>query len=244
MRRLTLGVLILGGGTLLALPFRRPSVPDPIGVDSNRQRSQSDLMDDASLEMLVREVTQDVNVPVLYDPHTDYTPKRSVSEARHLPLTYEDLAVPVDRDPVYEAKFNASAEVASRSENQEQTRRIAELEKTFAKKQFVDQSLAGLANGMAPPPAIARGPQRPPSTSQPMISPGDAAPLTGARLASSDRGANRSATQERDGNTRSPSAEIGRSGMQHSVLSQLPPPEPSSDSSAAQRPRQWIRQPD
>lgn len=94
--------------------------------------------------MLVQEVTRDVKIPTVYHPHTDYSPQQQGSSSRSLPLTYEDLAVPVDRDPFYEQRFNASAAVAARNAGGERSDRIAELERRFAEAPPADPTIAGL----------------------------------------------------------------------------------------------------
>lgn len=232
MRRLTLGALILGGGTLLSLPFRRPDVPDPASIRDGVDQKKVDVLDDHSLEMLVREVTQDVQVPSVYHPHTDYAPAASSLQTRTQPLTYEDLAVPVDRDPIHEKNFNASADVVAH--NAAQARRIAGLERAFAEAEFVDQSIAHLNSG--PPPANAIPGLAPPAdvagslAEGPIKGWGGTNPwTTDAQLASSEF----SGRNVADADNRS-----------QSVLSQLPPPAEIADSPDRQRQRHWIRQPD
>jgi hypothetical protein len=196
------------------------------------EQKKVDVMDDHSLEMLVREVTQDVQVPTVYHPHTDYAPPASSLPSRTTPLTYEDLAVPVDRDPIYEKNFNASADVVEH--NAAQARRIAGLERAFAEAEFADQSIARLNSG--PPPANAIPGRAKPTliggspTAGPTLGWAGANPwTTDAQLASSEF-AGRKVT-DADNSTQS-------------VLSQLPPPAEIADSPDRQRQRHWIRQPD
>lgn len=230
VRRLTLGALILGGGTLMALPFRRPAVPDPPAVDSPHNQSRSALFDDESLELLVQEVTADVKVPVVYHPHTDYTPASPPMQTRRLPLSYEDLAVPVDRDPIYESRFNATASVASNAPPGNQSRRIVELERKFAKTTFTDEAIASLPTGDMVPRAI---------------------PGEGKQWVFQE---NADAANLLDGPSqqrRSPGAQLAssetmpkRSTGDNSILKQLPPPDDATNAGNPDRPRQWIQQPD
>ncbi|WP_372896904.1 hypothetical protein [Stieleria sp.] len=243
MRRTSLGILILGGGILFSLPFRKPTLPDASAIEDGTKQSKSDPFDDASIEMLVREVTEDVQVPVVYDPRTDYSPPVQSTPPRQLPLTYQDLAVPVDRDPFYENRFNATAAVADRATSPDEAQRLAELERVFAQTQYVDQSIAGLHTDSVPPAAISPGGKQwvyqnaigePPSLADAaapnsVASPSHPANPPGAQLASSA--------------AVGPPARSSQSG-DFSVLSQLPPPDDQAGSGAAERPRHWIRQPD
>lgn len=216
MRRLTLGALILGGGTLLALPFRRHPSPDASSINDANQQNVVDSYDDESLAMLVREVTKDVEVPLVFEPQTDYLPAEPTPAQQYLPLTYDDLAVPVQRDPYYEDRFNASAAVV---ENVENAKRIAQLEQMFAQTEFANADLAARVNGSSPTNAIPADPSL-----------GDfGSKFTNAHLASTASSAKLAAQQE--------------SGRK-SILSQLPPPDGVDGESGAERQRHWIRQPD
>lgn len=233
MRRSTLGVLILGGGALLALPFRRTEIPDTSVINDEIGAVKSDPFDDESIRMLVREVTQDVEVPVVYDAHTDYLPPETTQPTRQLPLTYEDLAVPVDRDPFYENRFNAMVGIAKPHTEIDQSRRLAELERVFEQTEYVDQSIAGFAPGSIPPREIpVAGKQwvyQSPISEQP--SPDATATTTppGAHLASSESAAKSTSSPRRSDN---------------SVLAKLPPPDDHETSSEQTRQRLWIKQPD
>ncbi|PAY18760.1 hypothetical protein CKO51_14400 [Rhodopirellula sp. SM50] len=239
MRRTSLGILILGGGILFSLPFRKPTPPDASAIDDGTKQTKSDPFDDASIELLVREVTEDVQVPVVYDPRTDYSPPAQSNQPRQLPLTYQDLAVPVDRDPFYENRFNATAAVADQTTSPEEAQRLAELERVFAETRYADQSVAGLHTDSVPPAAISPDGKQwvyqnaigePPSLAD-AAAPKSVAPPNppGAQLASSAAVAQPArSTQSGD----------------FSVLSQLPPPDDQAGSGAAERPRHWIRQPD
>ncbi|KAA5539722.1 hypothetical protein FYK55_23270 [Roseiconus nitratireducens] len=144
MRRSTLAALILGGGTLLSLPFRRDIQPDD-GPDS---QAASDGLDERSIEMLVQEITKDVQTPVVYHRQADAEPSDPFSTIRS-PLTYEDLAVPLEDDPYYAQRFNAAADVAQRQREQQKSQRIAELERAFAATRFQDARFAPAGRPMA-----------------------------------------------------------------------------------------------
>jgi len=135
VRRSTFAALIIGGGTLLALPFRREPAVGP----DHGHRVADQAIDETSLEMLVREVTQDVQAPVVFQPQTDYVNREPASRPER-PLTYEDLAVPLDDDPLYAERFNAAVGVANRSAASQKTRRIADLERAFATARFENSS--------------------------------------------------------------------------------------------------------
>jgi hypothetical protein len=142
VRRFTLGILILGGGSLLALPFRRAVDPQSLAPDSASNRPSGEAFDDHSLQMLVQEVTEEVEVPVVYQPETDYRPAPSLSEGIRAPLTYDDLAVPLDPDPLYQDRFNASQSVVAERLRSGQSsggvdQRIDTLREKFAGKEFV-----------------------------------------------------------------------------------------------------------
>ena len=214
MRRLTLGALILSSGALLSLPFRRPSLPEPASADVTSEGGAGDLFDDETLALLVQEVTEDAQIPMRFEPQTDYSPPEPAPSERLLPLTYEDLAVPVGRDPYYEERFNASAEVVA--QNDQSVNRIAELERAFAQAETTGRNQIGPADGPVwdygiPGPA--------PESSQ----------MTNAHLASAASSAKLNAQELAN---------------PKSVLSQLPPPEDADGESQADRARHWIRQPD
>lgn len=239
MRRTSLGILILGGGILFSLPFRKPTLPDASAIDDVAKQTKSDPFDDASIEMLVREVTEDVQVPVVYDPRTDYSPPARSTQPRQLPLTYQDLAVPVDRDPFYENRFNATAAVADQSTSPEETQRLAELERVFAETRYVDQSIAGLHTDSVPPAAIS--PDGKQWVYQNAI--GELPSLADAAAPKSVASANPPGAQLASSAAHGQPPRTTQSG-DFSVLSQLPPPDDQAGSGAAERPRHWIRQPD
>lgn len=236
VRRLTLGALILGGGTLLSLPFRRPALPDPTPANGRLDRNQSVLLDDQSIEMLVREVTQDVEVPTVYHPHTDFAPATNPSGERVLPLSYEDLAIPVDRDPFYESRFNATSAVASRGAEADSSQRIAELERKFDSTRFADQTIAELRSQSVAAKVIPtegkRWQYRDPVADASGARPQENRPSMGAQFASSDA------------SILSGNSTDGKGPGETSVLSPLPPPDDRGDADHQERTKQWIRQPD
>ncbi|QEF99585.1 hypothetical protein Mal15_36510 [Stieleria maiorica] len=243
MRRISLGILILGGGILFSLPFRKSKLPDPSTVQEGLKGTRPTSFDDASIEMLVREVTEEVHVPVVYDPQTDYCPPAQPQQTRQLPLTYQDLAVPVDRDPFYESHFNATADVAAGNHDADESQRLAELERLFAETKYVDQSIAAAHHhagqpDQSPPPVIAPDGKQwtfqnaigePPSLATRSSNPAGPPSIVGAQLASSD----------------SIGKPVGESqSREASVLSPLPPPDDRADGIDVDRPRHWIQQPD
>lgn len=109
MRTLTFGVLIVAGGTLAALPFRRQSsnpvaVPNtnatgPIGPTMGRE------------EMLIEDIPE-VGLPSLaITPKNEWPRKIEATRQIEMPLTYEDLAVPVETQIRDTEQFNATEPV-------------------------------------------------------------------------------------------------------------------------------------
>jgi hypothetical protein len=189
-------------------------MPDPSLVDQGLDSGAAEFFDDESLAMLVQEITEDAQVPMVFQPQTDYTPPTPPPPPTMLPLTYEDLAVPVGRDPYYENRFNASAEVVA--QNSQAANRIAELERAFAQAETMEQNQVGPIDGPVWNYGIP-GPAPEPSQT------------TNAHLASAASSAK---------------LKVGPEAGPKSILSQLPPPDDSDGTSQADRPRQWIRQPD
>ncbi len=111
MRTLTLGVLIVSGGILASLPFRRyQSIPDASTGPVQATGPTQSAMTDTSLKMLVDSPADSsveeaplAEIPIWSPPQPP--PRRSVSS----PLTYEDLLVPIDRPGEVEQRFSATA---------------------------------------------------------------------------------------------------------------------------------------
>lgn len=238
MRRLTLGVCILALGTLLALPFRRPvgDLPDP--TDGEQANGRHQILDDQSLQLLVEEVTRDVEIPTAFDPQTDYSQPKPATPVVSLPLTYEDIAVPVQGDPLYEQRFNATAEVASRNLDRVTTQdSVAATSPTsdprasrFTSKPAVDPSIANLlgrpvkARPISASAGGGRGyPQQIPSLPPPDVR----TPIANGGIS--------------DFPTAKPAS---ANPSERSVLSPLPPPDDAESSVESPREHHWIRQPD
>ncbi len=235
MRRLTLGVCILAVGTLLALPFRRPpgDVTDPAHSAAASGREQ--ILDDQSLQLLVEEVTRDVEIPAAYDPQPDYDHSRPSGKTISLPLTYEDTAVPVLDDPLYQQRFNATVAIAARdlqspavaadsdAENDGRARR-------FNSKPAVAPNVAEMLGGplRVRPISTSGPPTQAFSQSIPAL-PSPAAEQTPRAATTSQPAVN-----DHD----------AESSAGQSVLSPLPPPDESNSSTQQPRERHWIRQPD
>lgn len=127
MHRITVGLMILGFGTLIALPFRKSPSPsqDAPGADEPL----------ANLDLMVLEVTENVQTPTLFEAQPEPRAPHSAETQTPQPLTYQDLAVPLEADPLFESKFNATSEVVSQT-RQRESDRLAQLERVFAEKQF------------------------------------------------------------------------------------------------------------
>lgn len=136
MRHIFSGALILGLGLLFALPFRKPSSESigESGGDSNEHRSNSSRpMDLNEIDLLVREVTDGVEIPVLFQAMTDHSAKPPAKQINTVPLKYEDVAVPVGADPFYAERFNATAKVTGRQARDATVRSMAKNTKAMAK---------------------------------------------------------------------------------------------------------------
>lgn len=110
LRNLTLGVLIVSGGTLASLPFRRYPTGDASMVPpAVTGPAQSEL--DPSV--LSAPIEADPAVFASLDSLPSWVPPSVPPRSRQLdiPLTYEDLAMPIDQPAVIENRFNATARV-------------------------------------------------------------------------------------------------------------------------------------
>lgn len=111
MRKLTLGAVIIGGALLASLPFRRFAPVEDASDGLLEQASgptQSELSG-TSLEMLVEEVSAEA--PIVFSSESSFQRPAVSPPKPHTPLTYEDLAVPITENPIYQKKFNATVEV-------------------------------------------------------------------------------------------------------------------------------------
>jgi len=132
LRTLTLGVLIVSGGTLAALPFRRYQAipdsstnpvhvtgptnsalqmgpPDAITQDAFRHPQASDAMPPGSILA--------THSPAIEAARQQPRPQDGILASRQrrsdVPLTYEDLMLPIEMPEVVQERFNATAAVKS-----------------------------------------------------------------------------------------------------------------------------------
>jgi len=108
LRNLTLGTLIVVGGTLAALPFRRsqpiePQIPAVPTIAPAFPTLQGMLVDDRE----PKPEWIDRIIPEVRTPPAAWHQPRELSA----PLTYEDLAVPISKPLLIEQRFNATAPV-------------------------------------------------------------------------------------------------------------------------------------
>jgi hypothetical protein len=112
LRTLTLGVLIVSGGILAALPFRRyQTIPDASTGPAQATGPTQSAISERSLKMLVdsksagsSEALSPPELPIWTPPEQ---PKR---RSESIPLTYEDLLVPIDRPDNVQQRFSATVE--------------------------------------------------------------------------------------------------------------------------------------
>ncbi len=143
LRILTLGVLIVSGGVLAALPFRRyQAIPDsssaPAQVTGPTQGilEQSVLESNASRALAAEHRDESVrddaapNDPGLFVPsyrspfladrlQIDHNPQRA-----NIPLTFEDLQVPLDLPDPVKRRFSATSPIRALQMEQDRTTEI------------------------------------------------------------------------------------------------------------------------
>ncbi len=137
LRTLTIGVLIVSGGTLAALPFRRyQAIPDssttPVHVtgptNSVLQIGASDAIPDGTFAppqmaeaILPGSIlaTHSEKTGISGTPQADLNssaripPLAKTTPAHGGPLTYEDLVLPIEMPEIIQQRFNATAAVKS-----------------------------------------------------------------------------------------------------------------------------------
>lgn len=112
MRILTLGVLIVSAGTLAALPFRRyQTVPDASSGPVQATGPTQSAVDHSRLPALA--VDDAVAAPQI-DEFLEQVPLHQAAAAsrrEHVsaPLTYDDLAVPINQPRYIRERFSATA---------------------------------------------------------------------------------------------------------------------------------------
>lgn len=112
LRTLTLGVLIVSGGVLAALPFRRSNcVPDASDGAFQVTGPTPSTLGEHRLELLA-EMSPDAAIGS--DPIADLTPWSTPADSRRcsasIPLSYDDLVVPIDRPATVQRRFGATSE--------------------------------------------------------------------------------------------------------------------------------------
>ena len=131
LRNLSLGVLIVCGGTLAALPFRRyESIPDasnsPTQVTGPARSvlHASELDTEPDAERLPSLAEMDPLIRPRDAFYAAETPPPRRRRSVDIPLTYDDLAVPLDQPKPIRDRFNATTTVRKHQLEEE---RIAEL---------------------------------------------------------------------------------------------------------------------
>ncbi len=107
LRSLTFGVLIVVIGTFAALPFRRyRATQQPLPPTEATGPTQSAL-GGLEFEMLVEDSTLEAGFPSLALPTAEawQSPKRQI----RMPLTYDDLGVPLMLPPAFHENFSATS---------------------------------------------------------------------------------------------------------------------------------------
>lgn len=117
MRNLTLGVLIVTGGTLAALPFRRYHIQTDGPIQATGP-SQSALDADANRGLASeRDSETAVGSPQLLTeslPPWRQTVTPPPTRRIDIPLSFEDLLIPIDHPGPISDRFNATADVRAK----------------------------------------------------------------------------------------------------------------------------------
>ena len=124
MRTLTLGVIVVAGGTLAALPFRRyQAIPDASSAPAQVTGPMQSVLESSSPAAVASDLdSYPAPGPVSYGDYvpTDLTQRRSLDRRAasqmmrrraEIPLTYEDLEVPIDQPEPIKQRFNATAQI-------------------------------------------------------------------------------------------------------------------------------------
>ncbi len=136
MRTLTLGVLIVSGGTLAALPFRKyQAIPDASAAPAQVTGPTQSALDQSDTSVLVtndspakeppnqtteeRFVALDTAVLVSNLPPWQPNTPSPTPRSSDIPLTYDDLAFPIEPPPPIAQRFNATAAIREQTLEQE-----------------------------------------------------------------------------------------------------------------------------
>ncbi len=163
MRTLTIGVLVVAGGTLAALPFRRyQAIPDASSAPAQVTGPMQSVLESTSPATIAAELES--KPPSTQAPVGDYLPTdfaaRRANQRRDLaqfatrradiPLTYEDLEVPIDQPDPIKQRFNATAPIrAEQLERERVTALVMPKMETLAitEVQQIQQAASRFAEG-------------------------------------------------------------------------------------------------
>ena len=141
MRILTLGVLIVSGGTLAALPFRKyQAIPDASSAPAQVTGPTRSALDPADSSVLVTNDSP-ANTPPSNSPEGRFVPLDTslldtavltsnlppwqpnapspTLRNADIPLTYDDLAFPIEPPPPIARRFNATVPIREQALEQE-----------------------------------------------------------------------------------------------------------------------------
>ena len=107
MRILTIGALIVAVGTFAALPFRRYRAKPQTVPPTEATGPTKSTLDGLDFEMLVEDSAANAEFPSLSLPPA--TPLISRQRQIQMPLTYDDLAVPLKLPPSFNENFSATS---------------------------------------------------------------------------------------------------------------------------------------
>jgi hypothetical protein len=143
LRTLTLGLLVASGGTLAALPFRRyPVLPDASSAPAQLTGPTRSALDKPAIDEPEVETAAHVSMLASLPPLPGLDSPLPVPNAppqrlrMDVPLSYEDLALPLDQPPVIDERFNATTKVHRQRLEQERVDLVMpDIESLAAKQQ-------------------------------------------------------------------------------------------------------------
>ena len=136
MRTLTLGVLIVSGGTLAALPFRKyQAIPDASSAPAQVTGPTQSALDQSDNSVLVtndspaKEPPKPTTEEKFVALDTAFLPSNlppwqpnaplPTSRSSEIPLTFDDLAFPIEPPPPIAQRFNATVPIREQTLEQE-----------------------------------------------------------------------------------------------------------------------------
>ena len=234
LRNLTIGVLILVGGTLAALPFRRyVPIPDPSSVPKEATGPTMSSLRGTNLE-----IVESRQIPKLNTLTTtqlpQWRPEPQPVSRRGVPVRYEDLAVPIDAADPSEKNFPAS--VSSQNERVKSERLETETALNLDRS-----SMQPLAIHIPPDENQTPATER----SIPKARPEEIANLRATKREQSPTRNRALTTQRVPATEQEATAQLASSSSQSELRSILPKlgDQPKS-TFTSERKRYWIRQPD